>query len=78
MKRKTTRKPIVIGVSPIDGNIFAGTLLDKMTWSGNKHDVTIQALYAVADHISMCTDDGVMELRRNGVPEFEITVKDLR
>jgi len=76
---KTTRKPIVVAASPINGEIFAGTLMrDGMSWSNNRNDVTMQALYAVAEHISMREAGNTVVVGRNGKPEFEITVRDLR
>jgi len=76
---KTTRKPIMVGISPINGEIFAGTLMkDGVSWSSNRNDVTIQTLFAVAEHVAMHRDTDTIVMRRNGKPQFEITVKDLR
>jgi len=74
MKTNTTRKPIVVAVSPINGEIFAGTLLnDGVTWSSNKHDVTKQALCAVAGYVAF--NGGAVVLEEDGIPLCQITVE---
>jgi hypothetical protein len=70
-------KPIVVGMSPLTGSIYAGTLLkDQRTWSKNRNDVTNMACGAVAEHVVKM--GGVVEVSLNGEPVFEITVRDLR
>ncbi len=55
--------PITVGLSPLTNTIFAGRSKpmkgghpDARYFTGEKHDVTEQALYAVAFHL-MKTDD---------------------
>ena len=45
-------KKLHVGTSPLTGTIFAGTLLkDGRIWAANKQDVTVDALFAVAEHV---------------------------
>jgi len=69
-------KQIRVGASPLSGTIFAGTLLkDGRTWAANKHDVTDDALYAVAMHL--LKHGGSVELRDEGLPIYRITAEKL-
>jgi len=76
---KTTRKSIAVGTSPINGEIFAGTLMkDGVSWSENKTEVTMQALYAVAEHISRFKEDSSVILTHGGKQKFKLTVESLQ
>jgi len=72
----TTRKPIVVAASPINGEIFAGTLLkDGVSWSSNKHEVTKQALCAVAAYVAF--NGGEVVLEEDGIPLCRIAVEEV-
>lgn len=58
-------KKLHVAPIPITNRIYCGHVLkDQMTWAANKTDVTGEACAAV--------------ITANGVPAFEITVRDLR
>ena len=64
--------------SPLTNAIFAGQVNTKThMWKPNKSDVTLDALVAVAKHVSKFGQPVVISLE-DGTPEFEITVKDFR
>ena len=64
--------------SPLTNTIFAGEVNTKThMWKPNKSDVTLDALVAVAKHVSNFGQPIVITLE-DGTPEFEITVKDFR
>lgn len=50
MKIKVSNK-IKVAVSPLTNTIFAGKTLKAGVWAKGKHDVTIDALIAVAQHV---------------------------
>lgn len=67
-------KKLHVATSPLSNTIFAGTILkDGRTWSASKQDVTTDALVAVAEHVLAFGKPVV--ITKDGVPEFEITVK---
>ena len=71
------KKPLHVAMSPITGTIFAGTLLKgERIWSTDKQDVTLEALIAVAQHV---TNFGrpVEISKMNGTVEYRITVEYL-
>lgn len=69
-------KKLHVATSPLSNKIFAGTILkDGRTWSASKQDVTMDALVAVAEHVLAFGNPVV--ITNSGVPEFEITVKNL-
>ena len=64
--------------SPLTNTIFAGQVNAKThMWKPNKSDVTIDALVAVAKHVSNFGEPVVITLE-DGTPEYEISVKDFR
>lgn len=66
--------PIRVAVSPITNTIYCGRVKGAM-WSGQKYDVTMDALVAVAEHALSFGKPVV--ITANGKPEFEITVRRL-
>ena len=70
-------KPIRVGMAPITGRIFAGSLMkDGRTWAADRTDVTIDALVAVAEH-TLKFGEPVEISRPDGTPEYRITVERL-
>lgn len=70
-------KKLHVAPSPITNRIYCGHVLkDQMTWAANKTDVTGEACAAVAKHVLANGHPTV--ITANGVPAFEITVRDLR
>jgi hypothetical protein len=70
------KKQIRVGCSPLTGTIFAGTLLkDGRTWASGKHDVTLDALVAVAQHIKNFGKD-VQITDAAGNVEFVLSLKE--
>jgi len=64
--------------SPLTNVIFAGQVNAKThMWKPNKSDVTLDALVAVAQHVSNFGKPVTITLE-DGTVEFEITVKDYR
>ena len=64
--------------SPLTNAIFAGQVNTKThMWKPNKSDVTLDALVAVAHHVSNFGKPVTITLE-DGTVEFEITVKDYR
>ena len=64
--------------SPLTNTIFAGQVNAKTNmWKPNKSDVTLDALVAVAKHVSHFGQSVVITLE-DGTREFKITVKDYR
>lgn len=45
-------KNLHIACSPLTGTIFAGKVLKKCVWAQGKQDLTIEALFAVAEHVT--------------------------
>lgn len=43
--------PLKIATSPVSNTIFVGRVLKGGIWAAGKQDVTVDALYAVAEHI---------------------------
>ena len=69
---------IRVGQSPLTNTIFAGQVNAKThMWKPNKSDVTLDALVAVAKHVSNFGEPVTITLE-DGTVEFEITVKDFR
>ena len=69
---------IRIARSHLTNKIYAGKVNTKThMWKPNKSDVTLDALVAVAEHVSKFGKPVVISLE-DGTPEFEITVKDFR
>jgi hypothetical protein len=67
-------KKIHIATSPLTGTIFAGGVLkDGRTWAANKKDLTIEALVAVAEHVTKFGEP-VEIMLPNGELEYTITV----
>lgn len=69
-------KKLHVATSPLTNRIYAGTVLkDGQTWGANKEDVTGAACGAVAEHVLRNGES--VTVTCNGVPKFEITVRDL-
>lgn len=69
-------KDLHVGTSPLTNRIYAGTVLkDGCTWGVNKQDVTGVALAAAAQHV-LANKEPVI-VTANGVPKYEITVREL-
>jgi hypothetical protein len=70
-------KNLHVSTSPLTNRIYAGSVLkDGQTWAANKTDVTGEACAAVAKYVLANGHPTV--ITANGVPAFEITVRDLR
>lgn len=70
-------KKLHVATSPLTGRIFAGSVLkDGRTWGANKQDVTIDAIVAVARH-GLKFNEPIIVSKKDGTPEFKITVEDL-
>lgn len=70
-------KKLHVAISPLTDRIYCGGVLkDGITWAANKEDVTGEACAAVAKHVLANGHPTV--ITANGVPAFEITVRDLR
>jgi len=70
-------KNLHVATSPLTGTIFAGSVLkDGRTWGVSKKDVTVEALYAVAEHV-LQFGKPVEISKFDGTPEFKITVERL-
>ena len=68
------KKNLHIGTGPL-GTIFAGTILkDGRTWSIGKQDVTLEALVAVAQHVTLFGKP-VEITKQDGTLEYRITVE---
>lgn len=67
--------PIRVACSPLTGTIYCGRIKGNM-WSGHKHDVTVDALVAVAEHTLNFGKPVV--IYSDGEPEYEITVRKLK
>ena len=69
-------KQIHVAPSPLTNRIYAGHVLkDGCTWGANKCDVTGEACAAVAKHA--IEKGGTAIVTSNGVPAYEITVREL-
>ena len=69
-------KDLHVGTSPLTNRIYAGTVLkDGRSWGANKQDVTGNACAAVAQHV--LANKGPVIVTANGVPKYEITVREL-
>lgn len=69
-------KELHVGTSPLTNRIYAGTVLkDGCTWGVNKQDVTGNACAAVAQHV-LANKEPVI-VTANGVPKYEITIREL-
>jgi hypothetical protein len=68
------KQPIRVATSPLTNTIYAGRVRGNL-WQGDKHDVTVDALAAVAEH-ALAFGKPIV-ITKSGVPEFEITVKRL-
>lgn len=70
------KKPLHVGTSPLTNCIYAGTVLkDGQTWGADKTDVTGPACGAVAVYVVQNKKPVVVSL--NGVPKYEISVREL-
>ena len=56
-----------VAVSPLTNNIYAGRVKGHL-WSGQKHDVTIDCLVAVAQH-ALQFGDRIIIKKQDGIPE---------
>lgn len=66
---------IFVAHSPLGNNIYAGGLIKNDTmWAGNKTNVTLDALVAVAQHVVQFGEPVVIS-REDGTPEYKITVE---
>lgn len=66
------KNPLRVANSPLTNNIYAGRVRGQL-WSGEKHDVTIDALVAVAQH---CINFGKpVIVTSGGKPDFEIIAR---
>ena len=64
--------------SPLTNTILARQVDTKThMWKPNKYDVTVDALVAVAKHVSNFGQPVEIALE-DGTTEFEVTVKDFR
>ncbi len=70
-----SKNSVRVAVSPLTNNIYAGRVKGHL-WSGQKHDVTIDCLVAVSQHV-LRFGKPVVITKEDGTPEFEITVKKL-
>lgn len=69
-------KQLHVAPSPLTNRIYAGYVLnDGCTWGANKTDVTGEACAAVAKHA--LEKGGKTMVTANGVPKYEITVREL-
>lgn len=69
-------KKLHVAPSPLTNRIFCGHVSkDGTTWLSNKTDVTGEACAAVAKHA--IAKGGTTIVTENGLPKFEITVKEL-
>lgn len=69
-------KKLHVAMSPLTNKIYCGSILkDGMTWASNKTDVTGEACAAVAQRAVSLNDTIVVTA--NGVPKWEITVREL-
>jgi hypothetical protein len=69
-------KKLHVATSPITGTIYCGHVLkDGCTWAANKTDVTGEACAAIAQRALII--GGPFIVRANGVPKYEITVRQL-
>lgn len=69
-------KKLHVAPSPLTNRIYCGHVLeDGLTWGANKQDVTGEACAAVAKHALQ--NDGPLVVTKNGVPAYEITVREL-
>lgn len=74
-------KKLEVHASPLTGTIFAGVPLKGGIWGKNKHDVTMDALFAVASHV-IIAHEGIVELSTqddngNKKSVYKITVEEL-
>jgi hypothetical protein len=70
------KKQLHVGTSPLTNRIFAGSVLkDGITWGSDKQDVTGPACGAVAEHV--LANKAPVVVTCNGVPKYEITVREL-
>ena len=67
-------KKLHIAASPLTGKIYSGTVKKDGVWSGDKQDLTIEALVAVAEH-TLKFGQPVIISKQDGTPEFKITVE---
>lgn len=69
-------KRLHTAASPLTGRIYCGTVLrDGQTWGANKTDITGEACAAVAQHVLLA--GGKTQVTRNGIPTYEITVREI-
>lgn len=58
MSKDNEETEFKIGVSPITNTIYAGNVRNGM-WVGEKHDVTLPAIIAVAEHLLATKRDAI-------------------
>lgn len=69
-------KKLHVGCSPLTKTIYCGHVLkDGQTWAANRSDVTGEALGAVIEKIGA---GNIQVVTVNGVPRFEIEVRELK
>lgn len=74
------KKKLHVACSPLTGTIFAGNVLKSGdTWAANKQDVTIEALFAVAEHCVMFGKPVELskEINETVYPMYRITIEKL-
>lgn len=49
-------KDLKVGVSPLTGNIYVGTVTQKGLWAAGKKDITDSAVAAVAEHLLVVSE----------------------
>jgi len=77
MNMRSTQKAIGLGVCPLAGDIYAGTLLkDGKTLSSHRNDVTELALKATAMHVLFKGGALILHDRHN-TPICQITVEEV-
>ncbi|WP_281660800.1 DUF7446 family protein [Microvirgula aerodenitrificans] len=69
-------KELHVGCSPLTKRIYCGTLLKGgLSWAAGKQDVTGAAVGAVIEHIGA---GNAITVTLNGVPAYEVSVRDIR
>lgn len=65
-----------VGTSPLTNRIYAGHVLkDVAIWGEGKQDVTGPVCEAVVEHV--LANEAPVIVTCNGVPKYEITVREL-
>lgn len=66
-------KVLHIATSPLTNNIYSGSLIKGGRWGSDKCDLTIQALVAVAEHVTKLGAPCIISTAE-GTPVYEIQV----